>query len=74
MTKDNDKYKINETLSRLNNLQEKACYEKVDYKRAEYDLKIEKKIEFDKIKELLSKFVSIKNAKECYLMLYEVNT
>lgn len=74
LTKDNDKYKINETLNKLSNLHEKACYEKVDYKRAEYDLKIEKKIEFDKIKELLSKFVSIKNAKECYLMLYEVNT
>lgn len=74
LIKDNDKYKINETLKKLSNINEKSCYEKVNYIHTEYDQKIEKKIDFEKVKELLTKFISIKNAKECYLILYEIST
>ena len=73
LIKDNDKYKINDTIKILSSLQEDACYEKIEYTRTEYEQKIEKRIDFEKIKEFLSKFLTIKNAKECYLVLYEVN-
>ena len=74
LIKDNDKYKINDSMKKLSNLQTNACYDKIDYLRTEYDQKLEKRVNFEKVKEFLSKFLSIKNAKECYLVLYETNT
>lgn len=72
LTKDNEKYKINEQIQKLSGLQQYAYYDKIDYARVEFDKKLEKKIELDKVKEFLSRFLAIKNAKECYLMLYEL--
>lgn len=73
LTKIDDKYRISDAPRKLANLHENACYEKIEYARTEYDDKLDRKVDLEKVKEFLSKFLAIKNAKECYLVIYEVS-
>jgi DNA helicase HerA-like ATPase len=66
-----DSYRISDSLKLFSNLQEAACFEKVDYARVEYDQKLDKKYNLEKIKEFLAKFVNVKEVKECWLIKYE---
>lgn len=72
LLKDNDKFRVSEQLKKLAEIEAFSCYDRIDYARANFDQKLEKRITLEKVKEILSKFLTIKNAKECYLVLYDV--
>jgi len=70
--KEGDEYKLNDKLMMFSKLEELTSYEKSDFIRVEFDEKLEIKYDITKIKEFLSKFVQIKNIKECFLTYYDI--
>ncbi|MBI4447721.1 ATP-binding protein [Candidatus Woesearchaeota archaeon] len=72
LEKTGENFRLSPQLGEFLNLKEYASYEKVDYERINVDEKIEPKHGFSEIKDMLSKFLEIKNAKECWLVRYGV--
>ncbi len=65
-----DKYKINKNLANFSDLKKFAFYGNIEHLSLEYDGMLEKNVEFEKIKETLSKLLTIKNVKECWIIKY----
>ncbi len=70
--KDNDKYKLSDNLHFFSTLHEYSIYENSDYVQTNYDEKLDKKIDINKVKGFLANFCDILNIKECYLEHFEV--
>ena len=49
-----------------------SCYERVEYGRVNYDLKIDKKISADDARKLLMNFFNVINLRECFLVVYDI--
>ncbi len=71
--KKGDQYLITPSLSSLMNLKHLACYEKVDYAKITYDKKMNTMNTGNEIIQLISKFASITNEKDCWLVSYQKN-
>ncbi|MFP4112102.1 MAG: ATP-binding protein [Candidatus Woesearchaeota archaeon] len=56
----------------LSHLSNHASYEKIEFTNVSYDKKLPKKIPVDRLKEKLSRFVNIKDQRECYVLKYDV--
>jgi hypothetical protein len=69
--KEDDCYKLNDKLMQFASLDELACYQKSDFVRVTFDQKLEARYDIQKIKEFLTKFLTIKEIKDCYLVVYE---
>ncbi|MBS3137607.1 ATP-binding protein [Candidatus Woesearchaeota archaeon] len=65
-------YKVSERYI-LSQLSKYSYQQKIEFKELDYDKKLEKCKNVDKIKERLSKFTEIKNLRECWLVRYEIN-
>ncbi|MEA3379241.1 MAG: ATP-binding protein [Nanoarchaeota archaeon] len=69
--KEENEYHLNDELIGFAQMDKLASYEKPDFLRINFDEKLEIKYDLDKIKKFLSKFVRIKNFKDCFLICYE---
>ena len=70
--KTGEKYTESDTYI-LSQLSKYACFSKVEFLDAGYNSKIEAKANIDNVKEKLSKFTSIKDFRECYILKYDIN-
>ncbi len=70
--KNNETYSIAANLLPLSRLHELAFYKKLEYLKIDYDKKLNKIVEPEKVKELLSKFVQVCSMKECWLLTYNL--
>ena len=66
-----EKYKLSDEYV-LSHLSKNACFEKIEFSNIKYNHKKQQKANIDTIKELLSKFTSIKDQRECYIVKYEL--
>lgn len=73
LVKEGERYSVSSSFKALAGLQQYACFEKVQYKNEKYDIMLEKKLDADKVREIVGKFAVINNSKDCYLMHYEVS-
>jgi len=70
--------KVNEILYKvsdhyiLSQLSKHSLKNKMQFKEFDYDKKLEKQKNIDKIKEKMSKFTTIKDLRECWLVKYEI--
>ena len=71
MSKEDHTYEINRKFEFLTDLRELRVYEKIDYGKIDYTEKLEKTFNIEELKDILGKFVKLKDHKECYLVLYE---
>jgi len=74
LIRDGDTFMLSDELDDFANLEKLANYEKIDYQRIQYNKKLDKKYDIDKIKEFLSKFAAIKDLKECWLIKYAIDS
>jgi uncharacterized protein len=56
----------------LSQLSKHACFHKIEFLKVNYHLKKEPKLDIDKIKEKISKFTTIKDQRECYILKHEL--
>lgn len=68
--KEGNKYKLNEEFifSKLSTVQ---SYDKIKHEQIKYKNKLEKKIDLDILVEMISRFTTIKDKSECYLVSYK---
>ena len=71
LSKEDHTYEINRKFEFLTDLRELRVYEKIDYGKIDYTEKLEKTFNIEELKDILGKFVKLKDHKECYLVLYE---
>jgi uncharacterized protein len=64
-------FKLSEDILFLANINEKQFYQEINYSRTNGQ-KLEKKYEFEIVKDFLNKFFEVKNLKECYIERYKV--
>ncbi len=69
-TKQGETYTISPTIKNLTNLKQLACYERVDYARVTFDKKLPTTNNGDTLLNLLSRFATITNEKECWFVQY----
>ncbi len=69
--KSNEQYKISDNYI-LSQLSKNACFNKIEFIKINFKAKEEPKISVDKIKEILSKFTTIKDQRECFIVRYEL--
>ncbi|MBM3200563.1 ATP-binding protein [Candidatus Woesearchaeota archaeon] len=69
--KSGDKYVLSEKLSTITNIRSSAFYGKIEYSSLDFDEKAEKKVETSSLVDFLGRFLTIKNEKECWLVMYE---
>lgn len=67
----NKKYEVSENYV-LSQLSKYACFNKIDFLKVNYSLKLEPKIDIDVIKEKLSKFTSIKDQRDCFILKHDI--
>ncbi len=65
----NEKYNLSENYI-FSNLSKHACFNKIEFLNIKYKTKQEPKVSLDKIKTKLSKFTSIKDQRECFIVRY----
>jgi len=68
--KENSAFKLSQKFNL--NFKDFSCYEKVDYNKVNSDLKLEKKLNQNDVRNFFSSFVIVKNFRECYLQTYEI--
>ncbi|MBR9676186.1 ATP-binding protein [Candidatus Woesearchaeota archaeon] len=68
---DENKYFLSEDYI-FSNLSKHACFEKINYVNIDYNKLSEEKLRTDNLKEKLSKFCSVEDQNECYLLRYEI--
>ncbi|MBN1502575.1 ATP-binding protein [Candidatus Woesearchaeota archaeon] len=56
----------------LSHLSKNACYQKIKFLKINCQNKLEPKANLDKVKEMLSKFTTIKDQRECFIVKYDV--
>ncbi|MBT3720462.1 ATP-binding protein [archaeon] len=66
-----EKYQVSDNFI-LSHLSKHACYNKIDFLKINYDLKLDPKQDIDKIKENISKFTTIKDQRECFVLKHEI--
>lgn len=66
-----EKYEISDNYV-LSQLSKYACFNKIDFLKINYNLKKEPKLDIDAIKEKLSKFTSIKDQRECFILKHGI--
>ncbi|MEK6940996.1 MAG: DUF87 domain-containing protein [Nanoarchaeota archaeon] len=66
--KNGDRYTISNNLKRFMNVKEFACYNKVDFMKVSYDQKLTGQISASEFINFLTKFVTVKNEVECWLV------
>jgi uncharacterized protein len=71
LVKNENKYAVNEKFSHMADLREYRLYEKIDYNQITFDQKLESAYNADELKDLIGKFVKVKDSKDCFLVLYE---
>jgi len=69
--KSGDKYSLSEKISLLTNIREEAFYGKVEYSSLDFDEQLDKKVEVSSLIDFLGRFLTIKNEKECWLVVYK---
>ena len=69
--KSGDKYSLGEKLSLFSNIRDNSFYGKIDYSNTKFDNKLDKKVDTLTLVSFLNKFFSIKNEKECWLVIYK---
>jgi uncharacterized protein len=69
LEKNGQEYKITSSLSFLSQLTDYKSYEKIDFVKTQGE-QLEAKYPIDAVKDFLSKFVDIKNLKECNIIRY----
>jgi hypothetical protein len=67
----NQKYQLSDKYV-LSHLSKYACYNKIEFLKINYNLKKEAKLGIDEIKEKLSKFTTIKDQRECFILKHEI--
>ncbi len=67
----NDEFTINDKLAWLSDIQKLNTYAKIEYANLDYDNKLDKNYDANKIVSFFSRFYRIKNFKECWLLKYE---
>ena len=68
--KESNYYSINRPYSNIKKLQSMKSYEKIEYKRLDFDELLIDRIKIEYVKEFLSNYFKIKNYKECFLITY----
>jgi uncharacterized protein len=56
----------------LSQLSKHASYEKIEFLKVNYNLKKDSKLTVDQIKEKLSKFTTVKDQRECFILKHEI--
>lgn len=67
----NDEFTLNDKLAWLSDIQKLNTYAKIEYANLDYDNKLDKNYDANKIVSFFSRFYRIKNFKECWLLKYE---
>jgi hypothetical protein len=70
MKKDN-KYTLSSRFI-FSHLSKCACYEKIEYQKVDYSIKLTPKTDIDAVKDSVSRFVNVLDVKECYIVRYDV--
>lgn len=65
-----DSYRLNDSFSLFSNLGEYSFYDKPDFLKIKYNKKLEKKHSASEIVNFLKMFLDIKNARDCWLVMY----
>lgn len=68
--KSGDKYSLSDKLSFFTHVRDAVFYGKVDYSSIEFEEKLDKKVDVQGLVDFLGRFLSIKNEKECWLVVY----
>ncbi len=68
--KKGEKYSVHAQLSHLSDIKSSACYEKVDYGKADAKGALPANFTLEQARSLLARFLDIKGFKECYLVKY----
>ena len=66
-----EKYEINKKFSFLSDFRHFNCYEKIQYKKINFDEILKPAYNLDETREFDNRFVKVKDAKECFLVIYE---
>ncbi|MFH1972576.1 MAG: ATP-binding protein [archaeon] len=69
LVQDGTQYRVSESIEFLSSLNEYRFYDPIDFVRVEGE-KLEAKYPLETVKDFLSKFVDIKNIKECFVVKY----
>jgi hypothetical protein len=56
----------------LTQLSKAACYSKIEFLKVPYNTKLDSRINLDAYKEKLSKFTSVKDQRECFILRHDV--
>ncbi|MBN2423234.1 ATP-binding protein [Candidatus Woesearchaeota archaeon] len=56
----------------FSHLSNNACFEKIQFVEINYNNRLNRKISIDRIKENISKFCTIKDMRECYILRYDI--
>lgn len=70
LIKTESRYEVNKKFAFLNDLNEYRIYEKIQYGKVDYMERLETRYNQDELKELIGKFVKVKDLKECFLVVY----
>jgi hypothetical protein len=70
-TKSGDKYVLSEKISLLTNIHDNSFYGKVEYSNLDFDEQMDKKVDVSSLIDFLGRFLTIKNEKECWLIVYK---
>ncbi len=68
--KENSNFKLSQKFNL--SFKDFACYEKVDYNKVNSDIKLEKKVNPNEIRNFFTSFTTVKNFRECFLQTYDV--
>lgn len=66
-----NKYKLSEKYV-LSQLSKHACFSKIEFLKLNYNMKKDSKLDIDLLKEKLSKFTTIKDQRECFILRHEI--
>ncbi|MEK6936475.1 MAG: DUF87 domain-containing protein [Nanoarchaeota archaeon] len=68
--KENSSFKLSQKFNI--NLKDFTCYEKVDYNKIHSDIKLDKKLNPNDVRNFFSCFTLVKNFRECFLETYDI--
>ncbi len=66
-----NKYEVNKRFLFLSDIREFNCYEKIQYGKINFQNVLEAKFNPEDIKEFINRFAKVKEAKECFLVIFE---
>ncbi|MDP2908627.1 MAG: ATP-binding protein [Nanoarchaeota archaeon] len=69
--KSGDKYSLSDKLSFFTHVRDAVFYGRIDYSSMEFEEKLDKKVDVSNLIDFFGRFLTIKNEKECWLVVYE---